>query len=238
MKREQKISVPSDMSSSNTVPIVPYQRKRRSQRLQACSLSNEELNKILEPFLTHTDQTVHKRSNTLPTNANNEVPTPTTVINDGNWASNFEEICHNTFLSTTGGRLRYLYTCSWPWWDSDPFWVRKWWGWGGWGVLPDQTRRIKISLRYVVLIRDSGFYSSDAWLCWLDYGSNRWIWFRKTSPIQTALLASRWLRNQRPTLPWSWPAQNNHNWQFERKFWSHNPLERYLGGVMVWWFRR
>ena len=82
MKREQMISVPSDMASSNTVPIVPYQRKRRSQRLQACSLSNEELNKILEPFLTHTDQTVQKRSNTLPTNANNEVPTPTSVIND------------------------------------------------------------------------------------------------------------------------------------------------------------
>jgi len=63
------------MGSSNTVPIVPYQRKRRSQRIQACSLSNEELNKILEPFLASSDQLVHKRCNTLPLSDNEIVNT-------------------------------------------------------------------------------------------------------------------------------------------------------------------
>jgi hypothetical protein len=50
--------------------------------MQACSLSNEELIKILEPFLVPADSTVHKRSNTLPINGHNEVPTPTTVNDD------------------------------------------------------------------------------------------------------------------------------------------------------------
>lgn len=37
---------------------------------------------MIEPYLIPADPTVHKRSNTLPINGLNEVPTPTTVIDD------------------------------------------------------------------------------------------------------------------------------------------------------------
>jgi len=44
--------------------------------MQACSLTNEELNKILEPFLAPSNQLVHKRTNTVPVNTSNEKAKP------------------------------------------------------------------------------------------------------------------------------------------------------------------